>query len=231
VTRRINEINVHCSATRPDWFAGKTAAAKVKEIKRWHVEQNGWGDIGYHYLIDRDGEIVEGRPVQRTGAFEPKVNATAIGVCLLGGYGAAATDVFEKHFTPEQDAALRTLIEQLQDEQPGIAKVTGHNDYSSKGCPGFKVDRWLAHKPPRTFAQSGTAVGAGTATIAAGGMAVEQVVQTLAETRGAVEEAQRVQAGAVGSFDVVRAVLIVVILAAAGYALWRRWQDWKAGRK
>lgn len=226
--RRIDEINIHCAATRPGWMAGRTGAERVAEIRRWHVEQNGWADIGYHFLIDRDGRVYPGRPVQRTGAFEPKVNATAIGVCLLGGHGAAATDAFEAHYTPEQADALRDLIEQLRAEHPGIRKVTGHNDYSSKGCPGFKVGRWLAGKPSeRSFAESTTAAGAGSATVAAGGLAVVEVMPLLSDTRSAIEQARDTTAQA----DPLRWVLLAVILAGAAYALWARWRDWKAGRR
>ena len=43
------------TATRADWMEGYPTGAKVAEVKRWHVEDNGWSDIGYHFLIDRDG--------------------------------------------------------------------------------------------------------------------------------------------------------------------------------
>lgn len=226
--RTINEINIHCAATRPGWMAGRTGAERVAEIRRWHVEQNGWADIGYHYLIDRDGTVYPGRPVQRTGAFEPRVNATAIGVCLLGGHGAAATDAFDAHYTPEQGDALRALIDELRASHPSIRKVTGHNDYSSKGCPGFKVGRWLAGRPAeRTFAESGTAAGAGSATVAAGGLAVVELMPLLADTRAAVEQARATTTPA----DPLRWVLLAIVLAGAAYALWRRWADWQAGRQ
>ena len=144
--REINEIIVHCSATRPDWFAGKTLAAKVKEIKRWHVEDNGWSDIGYHFIIDRDGKIANGRDISKAGAHVQQRNAKSIGICLIGGHGSSPTDRFDGNFTSEQDAALRGLIEDLQGLHDGIEKVTGHNDYASKACPGFKVSEWLTGK-------------------------------------------------------------------------------------
>ena len=55
--RPISEIIVHCSATRPEWCASTTTAAKVAEIRRWHVSDRGWRDIGYHYVIDRNGVL------------------------------------------------------------------------------------------------------------------------------------------------------------------------------
>lgn len=225
--RTISEISVHCSATRPGWMAQSTGPERIAEIRRWHVEQNGWADIGYHYLIDRDGKVYPGRPVERTGAFEPKVNARGIGVCLIGGFGANTTDTFDRHFTLEQDAALRRLIDKLRQAHPGITRVSGHNDYAPKACPGFRVDRWLSGKPARTFAESGTAIGSGSATVAATGLAAVEVLPLLSDTRSALEEAR----DTTGQADPLRWVLLVVIVAGAAYALWRRWQDWQAGRQ
>ena len=138
--RPIDEIIVHCTATRPGWMEGRTTEAKVAEVRRWHREDRGWRDIGYHYLIDRNGYIVAGRALDQAGAHTKGRNANSIGVALIGGHGAAATDKFEDHFTPEQDKALRGLIEDLR--RRFDVNVSGHNDYAAKGCPGFNVRLW-----------------------------------------------------------------------------------------
>lgn len=76
--RIINEIIIHCSAT-PE---GKDYT--VEQIKQWH-KQRGFSDIGYHYVIYRDGSIHSGRPIERIGAHCLKHNAHSIGVCYIGG--------------------------------------------------------------------------------------------------------------------------------------------------
>ena len=153
--RKVNEVIVHCAATRPEWMAGKSTAAKVVEIRRWHVKDRGWSDIGYHWVIDRDGTVAAGRPMAVDGAHVAGRNKGTVGVCLIGGHGSDPTDKFSDHFTPEQDAALRELIERLQREHPSIKKVSGHNEYSAKACPGFRVPDWLSGKP-KSMAQSTT---------------------------------------------------------------------------
>ncbi len=149
--RKITEIIVHCTATRADWWAGKRTSEKVREIKRWHVtpkpEGRGWSDIGYHFLIDRDGTIAKGRDIARDGAHVQGRNAGTIGISLFGGHGSSETDRFEEHFTPEQDAALRNLIADLR-EQFGNVPVTGHNQDAAKACPGFNAPAWFARKAP-----------------------------------------------------------------------------------
>ena len=157
--RKITEIIVHCTATRADWWAGKRTSEKVREIKRWHVQDRGWADIGYHFLIDRDGTIAKGRDIARDGAHVQGKNKGTIGISLFGGHGSAETDKFGQNFTPQQDAALRKLIGDLHG-QFGKVPVTGHNQYAAKACPGFNVPAWFgakaAPKPvaaPKTPAQ------------------------------------------------------------------------------
>lgn len=141
--RPINEIIIHCTATRPEWWAGKSPAEKVAEVRRWHTRDRGWSDIGYHYLIDRDGTVMSGRPVTRIGAHVQGHNTGTIGVSLFGGHGSAETDDFSDNFTPAQEAALRRLLDELQARFPAVRKISGHNEYAAKACPGFSVPLWL----------------------------------------------------------------------------------------
>lgn len=167
--RPVDEIIVHCTATRPDWWQDKTTAEKVAEVKLWHTRDRGWKNIGYHYLIDRDGTVAKGRPVEQVGAHCKGHNTGTIGVALFGGHGSSERDKFSDNFTPAQDAALRDLIAELS-RTYGINKVTGHNQYAAKACPGFNVPRWLGEpvKPVRTSAVQSTTVQASAVQIASG---------------------------------------------------------------
>jgi N-acetylmuramoyl-L-alanine amidase len=245
--RTVNEINVHCTATKPEWMAGKHGLERIDEIRRWHVQQNGWRDIGYHWIVDRDGQVYSGRDEVLEGAFEPKVNKTAIGVCLIGGFGSSATDNFAANFTPEQDEALRGLIADLHGRYR-IAKVTGHNDYAAKACPGFKVDRWLNHdSQPRKLAQSKTvqagAVAGGAGVVLAGVDLVRELRGAAGDIREATaavatDAAQAASSAAAtvgglpaGGQDILQWVLLALIIGGCGMALYRRWVDWQNGRQ
>lgn len=146
--RPLNEIIIHCTATRPDWWATRTTAQKVAEVKLWHTRDRGWKDIGYHYLIDRNGHTVAGRPLDQVGAHTKGKNTGTIGIALFGGHGSSADDKLEEHFTPEQDKALRELLVSLMKKYPMIMKVSGHNQYAAKACPGFNVPGWYAKARP-----------------------------------------------------------------------------------
>jgi len=174
--RKINQIIVHCTATRPDWWENKTINEQVKEVTRWHLDR-GFSDIGYHFLVSRSGEVVQGRPVEKSGAHAKSHNSDSIGVAMFGGFGSDADDLATEHFTPLQLAATYELIRKLQ-EQYGVKNenVIGHNRISSKSCPGFRVQKWLsgmklseatASKPERTKPRQSKTVKASAATIAA----------------------------------------------------------------
>lgn len=144
--RPINEIIIHCTATTPNWWADKSAQEKVDEVRRWHLDR-GWSDVGYHYLIDRSGQVVEGRPIERIGAHVKGHNTGTIGISLFGGHGSSAGDKFEDNFTEDQEQSLKRLIVDLRNRFPDIRKITGHNQYAAKACPGFSVPAWLDQKP------------------------------------------------------------------------------------
>lgn len=147
--RPLHEIIVHCSATQPNWAHDKSAEWKVQEIRRWHMSTpRNWSDIGYHYIIDRDGTIAKGRPLERIGAHVQGHNTGTIGICLIGGHGSTATDDPTDHFTINQLDAARRFIDDLRAKYPTIRRVSGHNDYTDgKACPGFKVAAWMAMQP------------------------------------------------------------------------------------
>lgn len=136
----VDEIVVHCAAVDPDFMSGAGVEAQRDEIRRWHMA-NGWRNIGYHFVIGRDGALAEGRPLSEIGAHVRGHNQGTIGICLIGGRTSAADDDFSEHYTEAQELALMRLI--IDFELAGVTKVTGHNEYAAKACPGLLVNAWL----------------------------------------------------------------------------------------
>jgi N-acetylmuramoyl-L-alanine amidase len=128
--RPLKRIILHCTAT-PE---GKHF--DVATIRRWHVKDRGWKDIGYHYVIYIDGSVHEGRPVEQTGAHTSGHNADSIGVVYVGGCDSKmkAKDTLNE----AQETAMVNLIKALR-EQHGEMSLHGHNEFAAKACPSFKV--------------------------------------------------------------------------------------------
>jgi len=152
-------IVVHHSWLPTAEDANKREPAEVVcGIQRYHMEAEGWADIGYHFVITPDGSIFEGRPVAVMGAHcgkkPPKGiaknfdNRGTIGICCIGNY-----DIEE----PGEPLlwSLDTLIRWLRAAHGiGIAQVFGHCQawtVAPKTCPGHKLfvalfgaDAWRA---------------------------------------------------------------------------------------
>lgn len=130
--RKITEIIVHCTATP----AGKDYT--VDDIRKWHKRQ-GWSDIGYHYVVYRDGSIHGGRDVDIAGAHCTGHNTNSIGVCYVGGVGRDGKTPKDTR-TVAQAEGLENLLRLLKEIYPQ-AKIHGHRDFAAKDCPSFDATK------------------------------------------------------------------------------------------
>lgn len=138
--RKIDKIILHCSATRPNMDVG------VKEIRDWHVRGNKWSDIGYHFVIRRNGKTETGRSLDKVGAHVAGHNTGSIGICLVGGVSQADYTKAENNFTKAQWAELKRMLRMLKARFPK-ATIHGHNEFAAKACPSFDVQKWLKENP------------------------------------------------------------------------------------
>lgn len=97
------------------------------DIDRWH-KGNGWTCIGYHFFVNKKGEIYRGRKEDTVGAHAGNNNTDSIGICAEGN--------FENETMSEaQKEALKELVAYLKNKY-GISKVQRHKDVNSTACPG-----------------------------------------------------------------------------------------------
>ena len=134
----VREVVLHTSATPGTWHRGKTADQMRDEIRRWHVEGRGWRDIGYHRVIAPSGEIAIGRSLWEIGAHVMGRNRGTIGICLVPVCTHNGIGQFSDYFTTDQENALKAYLRELAALTP-IRRVSGHNEFARKECPGFRV--------------------------------------------------------------------------------------------
>ncbi len=134
--RRIDEIIIHCS---------DSTFGSVNRIRGWHVNERGFSDIAYHYVIANgkiykddtvgtnipDGFIEEGRPLHKAGAHCRGHNSHSIGICMIG----------VNSFSEAQHTSLKQLLIGLMEQYDIIPEnIKGHYEYSDiKTCPNFDV--------------------------------------------------------------------------------------------
>ena len=144
--RRIDYIAIHCTAT-PE---GNDVT--VEDIRKNHRAQ-GWSDIGYHYVIYRDGTVNMGRDVDFAGAHVSGYNANSIGVSYVGGLenkpGVPYAKLPAKDTrTEEQKASMLALLMDLRKLYPK-AIIQGHRDFSPdrNGDGVISADEWIKACP------------------------------------------------------------------------------------
>lgn len=145
----IDFIVVHCSASTAN------TTTNIDSIRRDHIHGNGWRDIGYHYVIERDGTRNAGRAENEVGSHVGAngTNYRSIGICMVGGVKQVPNSSpprFEPeiNFTELQFAELTRLLDELEGRYPS-AELKGHRDFNRhypperrKDCPSFNVQAW-----------------------------------------------------------------------------------------
>lgn len=124
MSRKITKVIIHCTAS--DFKHHDN----VDTIRKWHVDENGWKDIGYHFVITKDGNVHKTRDIQDVGAHAKGHNLDSIGVCLTG----------DKKFSPDQYFSLAWLLHDLMENNPEVVEIKPHNHYDNdKTCPNFEL--------------------------------------------------------------------------------------------
>ncbi len=146
---------VHHTAGR-NGYTRAEAAAIVKGIQLFHVQGNGWNDIGYNFLVDRFGTIYEGRygGIDRNvvGAHALGFNTGSVGIAVLGSYedsapSASAQEAIARLIAWRLDlahvdpTAFLTFISGGSERYASglpvlLSAVSGHRDTGFTACPG-----------------------------------------------------------------------------------------------
>jgi hypothetical protein len=146
---------VHHTAGSNSYTASQSAAI-VRGIEVYHVKGNGWNDIGYNFLVDKYGQVFEGRygGVDKNviGAHAEGFNTGSVGIALMGTYGSTAPTAAEKTalvnlLAWRLDLAHVDPLSTLTYTSGGNARfpagtpvflraVSGHRDTGFTTCPG-----------------------------------------------------------------------------------------------
>ena len=164
---------VHHTAGTNSYTASQSAAI-VRGIEVYHVQGNGWNDIGYNFLVDKYGQVFEGRygGVDKNviGAHAEGFNTGSVGVAMLGTYGSAAPPTVARNalasllawrldFAHVDPRSTLTWVSggnaKFAAGVPVILRaVSGHRDTGFTSCPGAALYAQLG-----AIAQKAASVG------------------------------------------------------------------------
>jgi hypothetical protein len=133
----VDRITVHHSAVISAGVRGKSDAARMlTSIRSSHVT-NGWADIGYHYIIDPQGNVWEGRPAKFQGAHVKENNEHNLGIMCMGNFD-------EERPNSAMLATLDSfLAERMRALRVPINRVYTHRELRVTECPGRNLQGYM----------------------------------------------------------------------------------------
>ena len=117
-------------------------ATRLRGIQAFHMDTNGWCDIGYHFLISLDGRIWEGRDLDLLGTHVGGHNTGNVGVSFIGCFHSSGCMDWTPFSPPEamidSAAAIVGRITEIFDINIDATNVIGHRDHAgaTTACPG-----------------------------------------------------------------------------------------------
>lgn len=120
---KINKIILHHSAA-----TGQTA----EDYARYHVQSNGWPGIGYHFVIEKNGDIIQGNSLETVSYHAAGKNTESIGISLSGNF-------MNEQPTAAQIKSLKQLVAHLRAQLNKNLPVSGHRDHGQTSCPGTNL--------------------------------------------------------------------------------------------
>lgn len=119
-----------------------------------HHQGNGWPDIAYHYLVDANGHVYEGRPVSAKGDTSTEYDPSGHFLVCCDGH-------FDQQGVPAaQLAALSDVLAWASVRfAVGPSTVAGHRDYAATSCPGSQLAGLIADGTLRSMVEQRIAAG------------------------------------------------------------------------
>ena len=127
--RAIDTIFLHCSAS------DAASHDDISVMKRWHMVDNKWSHVGYHFFINKNGNIQEGCSIEQIPIAQKGHNTGSIAICLHG--------LKKSKFTSSQLASVKKLCKAITDRYDKKIRIRGHKEVSSKSCPVFDYKKTL----------------------------------------------------------------------------------------
>ncbi len=133
----ISRITVHHTAVVSTSVRTESdAITMINSTRNAHLRR-GWADIGYHYVIDPQGRIWEGRPLSWQGAHVEATNEHNLGIVLLGNFDRQTP-------TPAALSSLDSfLVDSARRYRVPVNRIYTHRELKPTECPGTSLQRFM----------------------------------------------------------------------------------------
>lgn len=138
VPHTIHRITLHHSGSAEPLTPNEDPTERLRGLQQWGGEARNWWDVPYHYLIDLDGTIYEGRDARYAGEtntpYDPRGHLL---ISVIGNYN-------EQEPTPAQIEGIADLMAWVASmyDVP-LDRIGGHSDWADTSCPGIHLQPYL----------------------------------------------------------------------------------------
>lgn len=131
-SRTVNTVFLHCSSSDQDHHDD------ISVIRGWHKNERNWSDVGYHFFITKNGDIQEGRSLNKNPAAQKNYNENTMAICVHG--------LKLEKFTEKQFESVKKLCNAINDAYGNKMRFRGHVEVDTVGktCPVFNYKSVLS---------------------------------------------------------------------------------------
>ncbi len=138
IPHRVTHVTLHHTGSAEPLRPQDDPVAKLRGLQSWGAAERNWWDVPYHFLMDLDGRVYEGRDWRYTGetntTYDPGGHFL---ISIIGNYE-------RQEPTPAQLTAIADLMAwALKEFDLPLDRIGGHYDYATTGCPGQHLRRHL----------------------------------------------------------------------------------------
>lgn len=148
IPHAITHVTLHHTGDSKPLTRADDSAQRLRNLQSWGTRDRNWWDLPYHFLLDLDGRVFEGRDWHAQGetntTYDPGGHFL---ISMIGNYEVQEPSV-------EQLNAIADLMAwALETNNLPIDRIGGHYDYAETGCPGKYLRRYLEDGTLRRMVQ------------------------------------------------------------------------------
>ena len=149
VPQTITSITLHHEGSAKPLLPGDDPVAGLRALQSWGERDRNWWDVPYHYLIDVDGHVYEGRDWHYMGETNTTYDPSGhLLISILGNYNLQEP-------TPAQlDAIAGVMAWAVRKFDVPLDSIKGHYEYAQTDCPGKNLRKYLEDGTFRRMVQA-----------------------------------------------------------------------------
>lgn len=134
----ITHVTLHHTGDARALRADEDPAQRLRNLQAWGARERNWWDVPYHFLLDLEGDVYEGRDWRFMGetntTYDPSGHFL---ISMIGNYD-------QQEPSAQQLAAIADLMAwALRVNNLPVDRIGGHYHYAQTGCPGVHLRRYL----------------------------------------------------------------------------------------